>query len=151
MVWGGGGSERCSKWVNWRRFRNRFRSHLHWLWVKILLHSDSWPVKTGSIAVSETSSVKSLRTPTKTPKTKKQYSFRDESLKSRKLDLNLKKKLVKSYTWSIDLFVRCWNWILQKLNQKYLENFEMCCRRRMEKIKWQSILRTFLGTRNIFA
>ena len=76
---------------------------------------------------------KTIFIPRRKSKTKKKTLF------TSKLDLNLKKKLVKSHTWSTDLFVRCWNWILQKLNQKYLEIFEMCCCRRMEKIKWHRV------------
>jgi hypothetical protein len=51
-----------------------------------------------------------------------------------KLDLELRKKLLKCYIWSIALYgAETWN--LQKLDQKYLESFEMCWRR-IEKISW---------------
>jgi hypothetical protein len=50
-----------------------------------------------------------------------------------KLDLNLRKKLVKSYIWSIAL-CGAETWTLGKVDQKYLESFEMWCWRRMEKI-----------------
>jgi hypothetical protein len=49
------------------------------------------------------------------------------------LDLNLRKKLVKCYIWSIALY-GAEMWTLQKVDQKYLEIFEMWCWRRMEKI-----------------
>jgi hypothetical protein len=52
-----------------------------------------------------------------------------------KLDLNLRKKLVKCYIWSIPLY-GAENWMLRKVDQKYLGSFEMLCRRRMEKISW---------------
>jgi hypothetical protein len=52
---------------------------------------------------------------------------------SSKLDLNLKKKLVKCYIWSITL-CSAEIWTLMKLDQKYLESFEMWCWRRMEEI-----------------
>jgi hypothetical protein len=51
------------------------------------------------------------------------------------LELNLRKKLVKCYTWSIAL-CGAENWTLRKVDQKYLESFEMWCWRRMEKISW---------------
>jgi hypothetical protein len=50
------------------------------------------------------------------------------------LDLNLRKKLVKCYIWSIALY-GAETWTLRKIDQKYLENFEMWCCRRMEKIR----------------
>jgi hypothetical protein len=52
-----------------------------------------------------------------------------------KLDLELRKKLVKCYIWSIALYGTD-TWALRKLDQKYLESFEMLCWRRMEKISW---------------
>jgi hypothetical protein len=50
-----------------------------------------------------------------------------------KLDLNLRTKLVKFYIWSIALR-GAEIWTLRKADQKYLESFEMWCRR-ME-ISW---------------
>jgi hypothetical protein len=50
-----------------------------------------------------------------------------------KWDLNLRKKLVKCYIWSITLY-GAETWTLRKIDQKYLESFEVWCRRRMEKI-----------------
>jgi hypothetical protein len=47
--------------------------------------------------------------------------------------LELRKKLVKCYNWSIALY-GAETWTLRKLDQKYLESFEMLCWRRMEKI-----------------
>jgi hypothetical protein len=43
------------------------------------------------------------------------------------------KKLVICYTWSILLY-GAERWTLRKIDQKYLENFEMWCWKRMEKI-----------------
>ena len=50
-----------------------------------------------------------------------------------KLDLNLKKKQVKCYTWSTGLYgaETC---TLRKVDQRYLKSFEMWCWRGMEKI-----------------
>ena len=52
-----------------------------------------------------------------------------------KLNIELKKKLVRRYVWSIALY-GSETWTLRKLEWKYLESFEMWCWRRMEKIKW---------------
>ena len=51
------------------------------------------------------------------------------------LDLQLKKKLVKCYIWSIVLY-GAENWTLRAADQKHLGSFEMWCWRRMEKISW---------------
>jgi hypothetical protein len=49
------------------------------------------------------------------------------------LDLELRKKLVKCYIWSIALY-GAERWTLPAVDQKHLESFEMWCWRRMEKI-----------------
>jgi hypothetical protein len=49
------------------------------------------------------------------------------------LQLELRKKLEKCYIWSMVLY-GAETWTLRKLDQKYVENFEMWCCRRMEKI-----------------
>ena len=51
-----------------------------------------------------------------------------------KLDLNLREKLVKCYIWSVE-FYGAENLTLWKVDQKYLESFEMWCWRRMENVK----------------
>jgi hypothetical protein len=56
------------------------------------------------------------------------------------LDLELRKKLVKCYVWSIALFGGE-TWTLRAVDQKHLESFEMWCRRRMEKISWIDYVR----------
>ena len=48
-----------------------------------------------------------------------------------KLDLNLRKKLVKCYIWSMALY-GAETWALRAADQKYLESFETWCWRRME-------------------
>ena len=48
--------------------------------------------------------------------------------------IELEKKLVRCYVWSIVLY-DSETWTLRKLERKYLESFEMWCWRRMEKIK----------------
>jgi hypothetical protein len=47
-----------------------------------------------------------------------------KNLFTSELDLNLRKKLVKCYIWSIALY-GAETWTLRKMDQKYLESFEM--------------------------
>jgi hypothetical protein len=54
-----------------------------------------------------------------------------KNLFTSKLDFNLRKKLVKCYIWSIALY-SAEMWALWKIDQKYLESFEMWCWRGME-------------------
>jgi hypothetical protein len=56
------------------------------------------------------------------------------------LDLNLSKKLIKFYIWSI-AFYGAETLTLWKTDQKCLGNFEMRCWRRMEKIHWTQLVR----------
>jgi hypothetical protein len=63
-----------------------------------------------------------------------------KTLFTSKLDLNLRKRLVKCYIWSIALY-GVETWTLRKVDQKYLESFEMWCWRRMEKISWTDRVR----------
>jgi hypothetical protein len=56
------------------------------------------------------------------------------------LDLNLRKKLVKCYIWSMALY-GAETWTLRAADQKHLESFEMWCWRRMEKISWTDHVR----------
>jgi hypothetical protein len=63
-----------------------------------------------------------------------------------KLELNLRQKLVKCYIWSIALYgVEIWT--LQKVDQKYLEIFEMWYWRRMGKISWTDRVRNEVSHR----
>jgi len=70
------------------------------------------------------------------------------------LDLELRKKLVKCYIWSIALY-GAETWTLRAVDQKHLESFEMWCWRRMEKIRWtdhvrnEEVLPKVKGQRNI--
>ena len=63
-----------------------------------------------------------------------------KNLFTSKLDLKLRKKLVKCYVWSIALY-GAETWTLRATDQKYLESFEMWCWRRMEKISWTDHVR----------
>ena len=56
------------------------------------------------------------------------------------LNVNLRKKLIKCYIWSMPLY-GAETWTLQAADQKYLESFEMWCLRRMEKISWTDHVR----------
>jgi hypothetical protein len=63
-----------------------------------------------------------------------------KTLFTSKLHLNLRNKLVKCYLWSIALY-GVEKWTLRKVDQKYLESFEMWCWRRVEKISWTDRVR----------
>ena len=55
------------------------------------------------------------------------------------LNLNLKKKLVKCYIWSVAFYgAETWTFLAV---DKQLESFEMWCWRRMEKISWTDHVR----------
>jgi hypothetical protein len=56
------------------------------------------------------------------------------------LDLELRKKLMKCYVWSIDLY-GAETWTLRAVDQKHLESFEMWSWRWMEKISWTDHVR----------
>jgi hypothetical protein len=79
---------------------------------------------------------------------------RKKTLFTNKLDLELRKKLVKCYIWSIALY-GAETWTPRKLDQKYLESFEMWFWRRMEKISWtdhvnyEAVLQRVKEERNI--
>ena len=63
-----------------------------------------------------------------------------KNLFTSKLDLNLRRKLVKCYVWSVALY-GAETWMLRATDQKRLQNFEMWCWRRMEKISWTDRVR----------
>jgi hypothetical protein len=67
-------------------------------------------------------------------------AFNTKTLFTSKLDLTLRKKLVKCYIWSAAL-CGAETWTLGKVDQKYLESFEMWCWRIMEKISWTDRVR----------
>jgi len=57
-----------------------------------------------------------------------------------KLDLILRKNLVKCYVWNIALY-GSESGTLRKVEQKYIESFELRCWGRMEKIIWADRVR----------
>ena len=63
-----------------------------------------------------------------------------KNLFTSKLDLNLRKKLVKCYIWSMALY-DAETWTFRATDQKRLESFEMWCWRKMEKISWTDHVR----------
>jgi hypothetical protein len=65
---------------------------------------------------------------------------RRKTLFTSKLDLNLRKKLVKCYIWGMALY-GAETWTLRAADQKYLESFEMWCWQRIEKISWTDHVR----------
>jgi hypothetical protein len=65
-----------------------------------------------------------------------------------KTDLELTKKLVKCYIWSIDLF-GAETWTLRAVDQKHLDSFEMWRWRKKEKISWTDRVRNEEKHRNI--
>jgi hypothetical protein len=82
----------------------------------------------------------------------KQHSTRRRLVTS-KLDLNLRKKLVKCYILSIAL-CGAETWTLGKVDRKCLESFEMWCWRRMEiswtdRVKNEEVLYRVKEERNI--
>ena len=70
------------------------------------------------------------------------------------LDLELRRKLVKCYIWSVALY-GAETWMFWSVDQKHLESFEMWCWRRMERISWtdhvrnEEVLRGVKEQRNI--
>jgi hypothetical protein len=66
---------------------------------------------------------------------KKQHIF------ARRLDLNLRNKLLKCYIWSIALY-GAERWTLRKVYRKNMVSFEIWCWRRLEKISWTDRVRT---------
>jgi hypothetical protein len=57
-----------------------------------------------------------------------------------KMNLELRKKLVKCYIWCIALY-GAGTWMLLAVDQKHMESFEMWCCKRMEKIRWTDHVR----------
>jgi hypothetical protein len=61
-----------------------------------------------------------------------------KTLFTSKLDMNLRKKVVKYYIWSMALY-GAETWMLQAADQIYLERSEMWCWRRTQKISWTDV------------
>jgi hypothetical protein len=61
-------------------------------------------------------------------------TFNTTIICTNQLDLNLRTKLM-NYIWNIAWY-GAEIWTLRKVDQKYLDNFEMWCWRRMEMINW---------------
>ena len=67
-------------------------------------------------------------------------AFNKKNVFHSKFDFSLRKKLVKCYIWSIALYCAK-TWTLRKVDQKYLESFEMWCWRRLWEIIWTNRVR----------
>jgi hypothetical protein len=67
-------------------------------------------------------------------------AFRKKDFFANKLDLNLRKKLVKCYSWNIAL-CGAETWTLRKVHQRYLADCKMWCWGRMGKISWTDRVR----------
>jgi len=67
-------------------------------------------------------------------------AFNKKTLSASRLDLNLRKKVVKCVIWIIALFC-AESWTLRKVDWKYLESFEMWCWEGMGKISWTDHVR----------
>jgi len=67
-------------------------------------------------------------------------AFNKRALFTSTLDLELRKKPVKCYIWSIALH-GAETWTLRAVDQKHLGSFEMWCWRRMENISWTNHVR----------
>ena len=65
----------------------------------------------------------------------KPASNKKKNIFTSKLDLNLRKKVVKCYVWIMALY-GAETWKLWATDQKRLESFEMWCWRRMEMVSW---------------
>jgi len=66
---------------------------------------------------------------------------RMKTLFARKLDLNLRKKLIKCYIWSMALYgTKTWTHL--KVDEKYRISSEIWCWRRMKKISWADCVRS---------
>jgi hypothetical protein len=65
---------------------------------------------------------------------------RKKTLSTSTLDLELRKKLLKCYVWSIALFGGE-TWTLRAVDQKQIKSFKMWCWRRMENISWIDYVR----------
>jgi len=82
------------------------------------------------------------------------FTKKKKTLFTSKLDLNLRKKLIKCYIWSMALY-GAETWTLRAADQECLGSFEMWCWRRMEKISWtdhvrnEEVLLTVNEPRNI--
>jgi hypothetical protein len=99
------------------------------------LHSDTGYL--GSILTNDgtlTCEIKSRIAMAKAAFNKKRALF------TSKMDLEMRKKLVQCYVWSIALY-GAETWTLRARDQKHLESFEMWCWRRMEKISWTEHVR----------
>jgi hypothetical protein len=65
---------------------------------------------------------------------------RKKTLFTSKLDVSLRKNLLKCCNWSLALYGDE-TWTLREVGQKYLKSFETWCLRRKERIGWADYMR----------
>jgi len=77
-----------------------------------------------------------------------------KTLFTSKMDLNLRKKLVKYHVWGMSLH-GAETWTLRIVDKKYLASFEIWCRKRIEEtnpteyVEYQELLQIIKNERNI--
>jgi hypothetical protein len=71
--------------------------------------------------------------------TKSRFQQDEESFHQH-IGIKFKEETIKCYILSRALY-GAETLTFRKVNQKYLESFEMCCRRRMEKINWNDCVK----------
>ena len=71
---------------------------------------------------------------------KSRISMAKAAFSKKQIGLNLRKKVIKCYIWSMVLY-GTETWTLRAADQRCLEGFEMWCWRRMEKISWTDHVR----------
>jgi len=63
------------------------------------------------------------------------FSKKYKLFTSKQIYLNIKKRLIKTYVWSVVTY-GCETWIINDTEKKKLEAFEMCTWRHTERISW---------------
>ena len=61
-------------------------------------------------------------------------------LNATSIPVELRVRFAKCYVWSVLLY-GCESWVIRRIEEKYLESFEMWLWRRMERIKWTDRVR----------
>ncbi|VVC44876.1 Hypothetical protein CINCED_3A025687 [Cinara cedri] len=75
------------------------------------------------------------------------FSKKQKLLTSKKLHLNIKKRLIKTYVWNVATY-RCETWVINDAEKKKLKIFEMWSWRRIKRVSWierktnEEVLRT---------
>lgn len=70
---------------------------------------------------------------------KQAFNRKKQIIKNKKISLNIRKRFIKSYIWSIALYGGE-TWTMTQRDRQRLEAFEMWCWRRMEGISWTEMV-----------